>query len=75
MKQSSCPPYLRDFIDFIQTDILIIDPTKRATSPRVSSFLGELNDRCQADPAYCEYGEEPGDKGVINQDDGCQVSN
>ncbi|KAI2603724.1 kinase-like domain-containing protein [Hypoxylon sp. NC1633] len=50
----SCSKYLKDFMDIIQYDMLIVDRIKRKTAGEISQKLKELHLRCISDSDYSQ---------------------
>lgn len=53
-KDKSCSKYLRDFLNIIQYDMLVVDRPNRQTADEISRKLEELHLRCVDDIDYYE---------------------
>lgn len=47
-----CSQFVHDFLNIIETRMLVVEKSRRATSSDILSALGELKRRCTDDPAY-----------------------
>lgn len=48
-----CSGFLRDFIDYIKKNMLVIDAVRRAKSPDIERALDEMYSKCKTSSDYC----------------------
>lgn len=51
-QEHNCSLFLREFLDFIETKMLVVNETERAKSAMVRVELKTMLDRCRRDPDY-----------------------
>ncbi|KLU89428.1 hypothetical protein MAPG_08399 [Magnaporthiopsis poae ATCC 64411] len=48
-----CSQYVRDFLDYIESHLLVVNEDQRASSAETCAKLAIMFEKCKGDPAYC----------------------
>ncbi|KAI0117416.1 kinase-like protein [Daldinia grandis] len=55
-REPRCSQFVHDFLDFIETQMLIVDPEERCECPMVVETLQQFLQRCMENPEYYDTG-------------------
>ncbi|KAI0006293.1 hypothetical protein F4779DRAFT_596969 [Xylariaceae sp. FL0662B] len=56
-KEPRCSPFIHEFLDFIETQMLVVSLDNRCDCSSVASTLKNFLDRCHESKQYCDVGE------------------